>query len=373
MAAARYRVAHAGTGLTGREALGAIIDDPLLELVGVVVSTKEKVSVDAGELCGRAAVGVLATDDVDAVIALKPDVVCYCATAVRREEQAIEDIARYLRSGIDVVTISAIPLVYPPAAPQNWRATLDAAAKAGNSTFYATGSEPGFASLNIPTAMLTGAGRVDAYRMDLYAIRLDEQYPIWDLLHESMGFGKPDGYVPARIAHGKVEDDWSTVVRYIADLLGFTLDRLDVDWETILTPTELETAIGRIPAGTICGHRWQLAGKVDDQPVVSVQYFAAVSNMPWPEQWPDPGRVTGGMVYRVTGRPSMRMDFEFDEVASNNEVNPGITATAMAVVNAIPSVAAAAPGIVAQPLAGPSLVTRRASIRQPDTQETSHG
>lgn len=330
----------------------------------MVVSTQEKVGVDAGALCDRATVGIAATDDVDGLIALKPELLCYCASAVGREEQAIEDIDRYLRSGINVVTMSTIPLVYPAAAPPGWRKTIETAAREGNSTFYATGSEPGFASLNIPTALLTGAGRVDAYRMDLYAIRLDEQYPIWDVLHESMGFGKPDGYVPARIAHGKVEDDWSTVVRYIADLLGFTLDRLDVDWETILTPTELETAIGVIPAGTICGHRWQLAGKVDDQAVVSVQYFAAVSGTPWPERWTDPGRITGGMVYRVSGRPSMRMDFEFEEVAANNEVNPGITATAMAVVNAIPCVIAADPGIVEQPLSGPSLVTRRAQVRQ---------
>jgi hypothetical protein len=359
----RYRVAHAGTGLTGREALGAIIDDPALQLVGVAVSTPEKIGVDAGTLCGRAAVGVAATDDVDALIALEPDLLCYCATAVRREEQAVADIARYLRSGIDVVTISTIPFVYPPAAPQGWRDTIEDATREGGSTFYATGSEPGFASLNIPTALLTGAGRVDAYRMDLYAIRLDEQYPIWDVLHESMGFGKPDGYVPTRITHGKVEDDWSTVVRYIADLLGFTLDSIDVDWETILTPTDLETSIGVIPAGTICGHRWQLAGKINDQPVVAVQYFAAVSNTPWPDSWPDPGRVTGGMVYRVSGRPSLRMDFEFEEVAANNEVNPGVTATAMAAVNAIPSVIAAGPGVIEQPLAGPSIVTRRAHIR----------
>jgi 2,4-diaminopentanoate dehydrogenase len=362
MTLTRYRVAHAGTGLTGREALGAIIDDPLLELVGVVVSTQEKVGSDARALCDRAPVGISATDDVEALISLKPDVLCYCATAVRREQSAIEDIARYLRSGIDVVTMSTIPLVYPSAAPPGWRKTIEDAASEGNSTFYATGSEPGFASLNIPTALLTGAGRVDAYRMDLYAIRLDEQYPIWDVLHESMGFGKPDGYVPALIAHGKVSDDWSTVVRYIADLLGFTLDRLEVDWETILTPTGLETAIGSIPAGTICGHRWQLAGKVDARVVVAVQYFAAMSNTPWPEHWPDPGRITGGMVYRVSGRPSMRMDFEFEEVSANNEVNPGVTATAMAVVNAIPSVVAAEPGIVEQPLAGPAVVTRRAQI-----------
>ena len=356
-----HRVVHAGTGLTGREALCAIIEDPALELVGVAVTTPEKVGVDAGTLCGRPSVGIAATDDVDAIIALGPDCVCYCATAVRREEQAVADIARYLRSGIDVVTISTIPLIYPAAAPDAWRNTIAEAAQAGNSTFYATGSEPGFISLNIPTALLAGAGPIDSYRMDLYALRLDKQYPVWDVLHESMGLGKPDGFVPARIAHGKVQDDWSTVVRYIADILGIELDSLEVDWETTLTPTGLTTDIGVIPAGTSCGHRWQLAGIVNGEPVVAVQYFAAVSGTPWPDHWPDPGRLTGGISFRITGRPSFRMDFELEEEQGHG-MSPGITATAMAVVNAIPSVIAAHPGIVEHPLSGPSIVTRRARI-----------
>lgn len=118
----RYRVVHVGTGLTGKEALRAIIDDPALELVGVKVSTPEKAGVDAGRLCGRADVGISATDDLDTVLALTPDCVTYCATAVRRENDAIADIVTYLEAGINVVTISTIPLVYLPAAPPRWRA-----------------------------------------------------------------------------------------------------------------------------------------------------------------------------------------------------------------------------------------------------------
>ncbi|MBV9721762.1 MAG: dihydrodipicolinate reductase, partial [Mycobacterium sp.] len=191
-------MAQVGTGLTGREALRAIIDDPALDLVAVKVSTPEKVGVDAGQLCGTTDVGVAATRDVSEVLASAPDCVAYCATAVRREEAAIADIAAYLEAGINVVTFATIPMVYPPAAPTAWRAVLESAAQKGNSTFYATGSEPGFISLNIPTALFAGAGRVDSYRMDEYAVDLDKAYPIWDVLHESMGFGKPDGHVPAR-------------------------------------------------------------------------------------------------------------------------------------------------------------------------------
>ncbi|WP_207544764.1 dihydrodipicolinate reductase [Mycolicibacterium elephantis] len=357
----RYRVVHAGTGFTGREALRAVINDPALDLVGVKVSTPEKAGLDAGELCGAPSVGVSATGDLATVLALKPDCVTYCATAVRREEEAIADIAAYLDAGINVVTFSLIPMVYPAAAPAEWRDTLESAAARGNSTFYATGSEPGFISLNIPTALLAGAGRVDSYRMDEYALDLDKSYPIWDVLHESMGFGKPDGHVPVRIASGKVHKDWGTVVSYIADILGFELEGIELDWETLLAPTDLSTALGVIPEGTICAHRWQLAGIVGGRPAVAVQYFATVSSTPWPDRWPKPAREgQGGMVFRVNGSPNMNLELHLEQ-SDTDRVNPGVAATALAAVNAIPSVVDAPPGVIARPLSGPSVVTRQSS------------
>ncbi|MCZ0728321.1 dihydrodipicolinate reductase [Mycolicibacterium iranicum] len=354
-----HRVAHVGTGLTGTQALRAVIDDPALELVGLKVSTAEKAGVDAGRLAGGPDVGVLATDDAQAIRALAPDCVLYCATAVRREPEAIADIVGYLEAGINVVTISTIPMVYPAAAPSEWREAIDAASARGNSTFYATGAEPGFVSLNIPTAVLAGAGAVDSYRMDEYAIDLDKSYPIWDVLHESMGFGKPDGHVPARIASGKVNNDWETVVRYIADILGIELDSVELDWETLLAPDDLATAIGVIPHGTICGHRWQLAGMVEGRPAVGVQYFATVSSTPWPQRWPRPSRQDqGGMVIRVEGRPSMCVELYFEQ-SPDDRVNPGVAVTAMAAVNAIPAVVDAPVGVLENPLSGASIVSRQ--------------
>lgn len=355
----RPRVVHVGTGLTGKEALRAVIGDPALDLVGVKVSTPDKVGVDAGRLVGQQDTGVTATDDVEAVLALKPDCVLYCATAVRREADAIADIVQYLKAGVNVVTISLIPLVYPPAAPAEWRQAVKDAAEQGISTFYATGSEPGFISLNLPTALLSGAGTVESYRMDEYALDLDTSYPIWDVLHESMGFGKPDGHVPVRIASGKVNHDWDTVVCYIAEILGLELDSVELDWETLLAPSDLQTALGVIEAGTICAHRWQLAGVIENKPAVAVQYFATVSSTPWPAHWPKPARGgQGGMVFRIEGDPSMSLALHLPQSPADR-VNPGITVTAMAAVNAIPDVVCAPPGLLTNPLAGPSVVSRQ--------------
>src|SRR5678815_1979857 len=94
-----YRVIQWGTGNVGAFALRCIVQHPELDLVGVLVHAKDKVGKDAGTLSGLQDVGVAATDDVDAVLGLDADCVCYTATADLRPFEAIEDICRILASG----------------------------------------------------------------------------------------------------------------------------------------------------------------------------------------------------------------------------------------------------------------------------------
>ncbi len=158
--------------------------------------------------------------------------------------------------------------------------------------------------------------------------------------------------------------DWETVVRYIADILGLELDGVELDWETLLAPTDLETALGVIPEGTICAHRWQLTGIVDGRRAVAVKYFATVSSTPWPQRWPRPSREDqGGMVFRVEGRPSMCLELYMEQSASDR-VNPGVAVTALAAVNSIPEVVGAPLGVLANPLAGPAIVSRQSRTRR---------
>src|SRR6201985_1813027 len=102
------RVAHVGTGNVGRLALAQLITDPRFELTGLNVSSQEKVGKDAGELCGVALdapvdTGVKAANDLDALIAAKPDCVVYCAMGDTRLPEAMADVMRILSAGINVV------------------------------------------------------------------------------------------------------------------------------------------------------------------------------------------------------------------------------------------------------------------------------
>src|SRR6185437_15409700 len=72
-----YRIIQWGTGSVGTHALRTIIERPDFELAGVRVYNPDKVGRDAGDLAGTDPTGVLATDDVDAILAVDADCVCY--------------------------------------------------------------------------------------------------------------------------------------------------------------------------------------------------------------------------------------------------------------------------------------------------------
>ncbi len=80
MQAGPTRVVVWSTGGVGSIAVDAVHRRQDLELVGVWVHSQDKVGRDAGELAGVEPIGVAATNDADALIALKPDCVVYAAS-----------------------------------------------------------------------------------------------------------------------------------------------------------------------------------------------------------------------------------------------------------------------------------------------------
>ena len=90
-------------------------------------------------------IGVAATGDVEALVALAPDCVVYAASGPQRGAGAVPDYERLLAAGINVVTSTSTELVFPPAVDPALRERLDAAAQRGGASLYASGIFPGFA------------------------------------------------------------------------------------------------------------------------------------------------------------------------------------------------------------------------------------
>ena len=77
MTEGQHRVVVWSTGGIGSIAIRAIHQRPNLDLVGVWVHSPEKDRKDAGVLANGDPIGLAATTDADALIALKPDCVVY--------------------------------------------------------------------------------------------------------------------------------------------------------------------------------------------------------------------------------------------------------------------------------------------------------
>ena len=159
-----YRVVQWATGNQGVEAIRAILDRPDLELVGAKVYGDDKDGVDAGVLAGRQPCGVLATRDVDEILALGADCVAYFP-----RHASLDEVCRILASGANVATTAF--LFHPRSLPADDLARLEAACAEGDSSVHGTGLNPGNLSGVLPLA-LSGMSRSDREGDPLGARRL---------------------------------------------------------------------------------------------------------------------------------------------------------------------------------------------------------
>lgn len=348
------RVGVWGPGSMGVIALRGVIDHPQLELVGVVVHSDGKAGCDAGELCGAGPVGVTATKDPGWLIGGGADVVVYAAAANLRPAEAVEDMAALLRAGKDVVSCSLPPLVFPDAVDAVFSGPLREAALAGQASFFTTGIDTGFANTVLPL-VLSGVSR------SVTSVRVTEMfnyatYPDPEAVYEILGFGKPPDDFALASAPGVFSFGWGPVLHQLAAGLSVVVEHVEENIERVATETAFETPTGHIAAGTIAAMRSTLTGFVGGEPALVVDHVTRMRDDIAPH-WPQPHisipphdvgyeAATGRGAYRVEieGSPSMRCEFE---MAEDHDHDLGARmAGASHMVNVIPAVHAAPPGLL---------------------------
>ena len=239
------------TGGVGSIAIDAIRQRPDLDLVGVWVHSEDKVGKDAGELAGGEPMGVAATNDADALIALRPDCVVYAASGPERDAGAVPDYVRLLEAGINVVSTTSTSLVYPPAYYSvEWRDQMEVAAKSGNASFYASGIFPGFGSDQLALLLATQSKKIRC--ITVTEVALNDHYPVANVMMDGMGFGRPLDFEPMLKTPGFIEMAWKAPIYLIAAGLGVEVEEVRGSLDRRTTDRDIEVAFGTIPAGT-CG------------------------------------------------------------------------------------------------------------------------
>jgi 4-hydroxy-tetrahydrodipicolinate reductase len=326
-----YRVVQWATGNIGRRSLQAVIQHPRLTLAGLHVHSPDKVGVDAGELCGLEPTGVLATSDIDDVVALGADCVLYMPQGCD-----LDEVCRLLSSGTNIVTTRG-EFHHPGSMPAEARARVEAACAEGGTSIHSTGSSPGFISEAVPLVLTSIQRRLDHLQINEYADLSQRNSP--ELLFDLMGYGKdPASFDDGRWVHGA--SSFGPSLRLIGEALTLPLDSVVASGQVAVTPHDIDIAAGRVPAGTVAAQQLVVDGMRDGRPLLSFRaswYCATELDPAWDL------RPTGWRVVVDGDAPldvAMPFPVSLDEMA---ETTPGYTAHRA--VNAVPFVCEAPPGI----------------------------
>lgn len=328
-----YRVAQWATGNIGTQAMKAVIDHPRMELVGLWVHSEAKVGKDAGELGGLGrTVGVKATHSIDDILAARPDCVLYMPQYLN-----LDEVCRLLESGVNIVT-SVVEFHDPDGLEPEMKARVEAACQRGGASIHATGSSPGFISETLPFALTTLSRRVDGYTIDEFADVSSRDSP--GMIYEVMGFGKAPSAVDERsVMH--IRHSFGQSLMHTAKALSMPLDRIEASGEVGTARQRVQIAAGVIEAGTVAALRFTVSGYRGDK--VAMRFRANWFCTTDVEQDWDLRAASGWRVL-VEGDPPLEVNISFPcSVEDYPKISPGFTA--YPVVNAVPALCEAAPGI----------------------------
>lgn len=338
----KLRIVQWTSGSVARRCVPAIVDHPDLELVGLYAWSKDKVGRDAGELCGMAPLGIRATDDIDALLALKPDCVCYNALW-----PDVAEFERILGAGINIVTTSmfltgwALRTKQPGGVPDAIE-RIEAAAKKGNATIFGSGMNPGFASYL--ACILTGI--CTRFRHIRITESVDVSMFAGDGNMEPLGWGLP------RDAPGhkdRVMDEtrvFADALEVMAAMLGVALDDKRCTVDFAYATEDLALPGRHIAKGTVAAIQVRWEAMIAGRAVMELNQVWVMGSKIEPA-W----RAEHAYIINVDGEPMLqnRLDIwpaqDIATMQKDDFHGIGMTITGLPAVNAIPQVCAAPAGI----------------------------
>lgn len=325
------RVIQWATGSVGRYAIGAIAEDPNLELAGVWVHSESKEGRDAGEIAGIDSLGVAATRDKDALLALDADCVLYAPLLAD-----VDEMCRILESGKNLVTPTGFSFVKDP----TLAARLDAACRKGGVSFHGSGIHPGFAGDRLPLMLSALCRRIDKVTVyEIFDLSRGSESP--EMIMGQLGFGMSaeDAAKEPPALMGVMSTIFYEAMDMVAAGLGFELDAYDHRHEFAVAKKDVQIHAGLIKKGHVAGQHFEYTGLVKDQAVIQFKTYWKMSPDIEPS-WPHDSTIE----YRVEveGDPSVSCSLTAIDADTNE---PGLVWTTMNCINAIAPVCAAEPGI----------------------------
>ena len=291
-----------------------------LELVGAL-DISDKQGKDVGELLelGKK-LGVAITTDVNAVLKSQPDIVIN--STLSSLEKVIEQLKPIIKAGVNIVS-TCEELSFPWETQPAISRELDSLARENNVTVLATGVNPGFCMDTFPITMTGVCENVEHVR----AARIQDARPRRLPFQKKIGAG----CTPAEFEEMKKSGALRHVglresVDMIAATLGWKVDEYSETIDPIMAEKEVSSQYMTVKVGQAAGVEQIAVGKMHGKEIIRMEFQAYLGA---PE--------SHDTVY-ITGTPNL-------EVTAKGGI-PGDIATAAMVVNAIPGVINARPGLM---------------------------
>ena len=314
-------VLHVGVGPIGAGIVRQVVARRGLSIVGAVDRDPAKIGRDLGDVCGIGrALRVKVGDDIArAIAAARPDVAILATRSALRD--VLPDLEAVLRLKVPVVSTTE-ELAYPLKAHAAAARRIDALARRARVAVLGTGVNPGFTMDALPIALTAVCERVDAIRVDRIQDARIRRLPF----QQKIGAGLTADEFKERVREGTVRHvGLAESITMIADALGWKLDRI-VD---VVQPKIAESSVSgdtlRVPAGGVCGLLQEGVGYRRGRALITLHMEAYLGA---PETYD---------AIRIDGTPPIAM-----KIAGGVH---GDIATAAIVVNSIPKVLQAAPGL----------------------------
>jgi hypothetical protein len=224
--------------------------------------------------------------------------------------------------------------------PDKYIARIEDAARQGNSSIFISGVDPGFINDLIPFALASTCQRIEQVRCMEIA-----DYATYDgsEVMYYMGFGRPLDEKPMLLQPGVLSIAWGTAIRQLAAGLGIEVDEITESYQREPAPEDFDIAVGHVRQGTMAALQFEIRGMVDGHPAIVVEHITRLREDLRPD-WPQPAQPGGSYRVEIVGEPSYAVDI-CPSSRKGDHNHAAIVAAAGRIVNAIPAVIAAAPGI----------------------------
>jgi 4-hydroxy-tetrahydrodipicolinate reductase len=315
------RVLHFGLGPIGAAVARQLVTRRGFKLVGAVDTDPAKAGRDVGDVIEiNRRLGVRVHDDPRrALKTARPHVVVHCTGSSLK--QALPDIETILKAKSAIVSTTE-ELSYPGYTHIRLARQIHALAKKAKVAVLGTGVNPGFAMDALPIAMTAVCERVDRVHVQRVQDARLRRLPF----QQKIGAGLTTEQFEKKKAESAIGHVGLTEsIAMIADALGWTLDRISDDLQAKLAKVTVASEFLAVDPGYVCGIVQDGVGYRKGEPVIRLHLEAYLGA---PESYD---------AFEIEGSPRLSLKIP-------NGI-PGDLATASVVVNSIPNVLAASPGL----------------------------